>query len=75
MSQQLELVALDGSKSQVPGNYTIVFTNGEDATVSVPIIVDAKEAGPQMQQKKHETGKICFIIYNVRIVSYLIDWF
>ena len=41
--QQLELVALDGSKSQVPGNYTIIFTNGEDATVSVPIVVDAKE--------------------------------
>ena len=36
---QLELVALDGSTGQVPGNYTIIFTNGEDATVSVAVKV------------------------------------
>ena len=53
--KQLELVAVDGSKSQVPGNYTIVFTNGEDATVSVPIIVEAKQGRPSMQQKKHDS--------------------
>lgn len=37
---QLELVGVDGSKGQVPGNYTIVFTNGQDATVSVAIKVE-----------------------------------
>ena len=36
---QIELVAADGSKGQVPGNYTILFTNGEDATVSVAVQV------------------------------------
>ena len=42
--QQLNLVALDGSTGQVPGNYTILFTNGENAEVSATIKIDeAKE--------------------------------
>jgi len=57
---QLELVAVDGSKSQVPGNYTIIFTNGEDATVSVPIIVEAKEGQAAAKRSRKSIRAVRF---------------